>query len=96
MENITINNKTTEKNETINHKVLVNNRNSISISGITKMLSSNDSTIIMLIKTTKLVVNGKDLHIEKLDVENGLMEASGTIDCIKYSGSEGFVKRIFK
>ena len=36
------------------------------------------------------------LYIEKLDVENGLMEASGTIDCIKYSGSEGFVKRIFK
>ena len=96
MENITINNKQNEKIETLNNKILVNNRENITISGITKMISSNDSTITMLIKTTKLIVNGKNLHIEKLDVENGLLDASGTIDCIKYSGNEGFVKRIFK
>ena len=34
--------------------------------------------------------------IEKLDVDNGTLEASGTIDQIKYSGSEGIIKRIFK
>lgn len=96
MENITINNKTNEKNEVLNNKIIVTNREHISISGITKMLSSNDTTITMLIKNTKLIVNGKNLHIEKLDVENGLLEASGTIDCAKYVGSEGFVKRIFK
>ena len=94
MENVTI--KASEKLEPINNKIMIDNRNRIAITGITKMLNSNDSTITMVVKTTKLTVLGKDLHIEKLDVENGLLEASGVIDSVKYSGNDGFMKRIFK
>ena len=94
MENVTIKNH--EKLEPINNKITIDNRNKISITGITQMLSSNETSISMLVKTTKLLVSGKDLHIEKLDVENGYMEACGTIDCVKYSGNEGIIKRIFK
>jgi len=96
MENVTINNKPSEKTESLNNKIVIDNRNRISISGISKMLSSNETCINMLVKTTKLIINGKDLHIEKLDVENGYLEASGTIDSVKYSGSDGIIKRIFK
>ena len=95
MENIVIN-KTNTTQEATNHKITITNRNNISISGITKMCSSNETSITMLIKNVRLVVNGKDLHIEKLDVENGLLEASGTIDSAKYTGNDGFIKRIFK
>jgi len=94
MENITINK--TPVQETANHKITITNRTNISISGITKMCSSNDTTITMMIKTTRLIISGKDLHIEKLDVENGLLEATGTIDSAKYQGNDGFIKRIFK
>lgn len=94
MENVTINNK--EKLEPVNNKIMIDNRNKISITGITQVLSSNESYINMLVKTTKLMVQGKDLHIEKLDIENGMLEASGTIDSVKYSGQEGIIKRIFK
>ena len=95
MENVTIN-KNAEKQEPLNNKITIENRNRISITGITQMISSNDTSITMLIKTTKLMVTGKDLHIEKLDVENGNLEASGNIDIVKYSGGEGIMKRIFK
>lgn len=95
MENVTIN-KNNDKQEQINNKIIIDNRNRVSISGITKMLSSNETCINMLVKTTKLIINGKDLHIEKLDVDNGYLEASGTIDAVKYSGSDGIIKRIFK
>ena len=94
MENITINKM--EKIEPLNNKIIIDNRNKISISGISKMLSSNETCINMLVKTTKLILTGKDLHIEKLDVENGYLEASGTIDAVKYSGNDGIIKRIFK
>ena len=93
MENVTIKN---ERAEQINNRIIVDNRNNITITGITKMISSNETMITMLVKTTKLVVNGKDLKIERLDVENGLLEASGTIDAVKYLGGEGVFKRIFK
>lgn len=94
MENITINKTATP--DITNHKITINNRSNISISGISKMCSSNDTTITMMIKNTKLIINGKDLHIEKLDVENGTIEATGTIDTIKYQGNDGIIKRIFK
>ena len=94
MENVTI--KNNEKLEPLNNKILIDNRNRITISGISQMLSSNETCINMLVKTTRLIVSVKNLHIEKLDVDNGLLEASGTIDSIKYSGGEGLMKRIFK
>ena len=94
MENIVL--KSTSKPEFVNHKIIVNNRNLIEISGITKMLSSNENLISMMIKNTKLNVIGNNLHIEKLDVENGILQASGTVNNIKYLGNEGIIKRIFK
>ena len=94
MENIIT--KSTTKPEMLNHKITITNRNIIEISGITKMLSSNDSLIAMMIKNTKLNVLGKELHIEKLDVENGVLVAKGTIDNVKYCGSDGFFKKVFK
>ena len=94
MENIIIQNK--EKQEPFINNITINNRNKINISGITQMVSSNETTISMIIKNTRLIVSGKDLHIDKLDTENGYLEASGTIDSVKYSGGEGIIKRIFK
>ena len=94
MENVTI--KHNQKMESIDNKIIIDNRNKISITGITQVISSNDTSITMLVKTTKLIISGKDLHIEKLDVEHGLLEASGTIDSVKYNGGEGLIKRIFK
>ena len=94
MENII--SKSTIKNDILNHRITIINRNSIEISGISKMLTSNDSLISMMIKNTKLNVLGKDLHIEKLDVENGLLQAKGTIDNVKYCGNDGFFKKVFK
>jgi sporulation protein YabP len=96
MENVIINNKQFEKTEQLNNRITIDNRNHISITGISKMLSSNETSINMLIKTTKLLITGKDIHIEKLDVDNGYLEASGTIDAVKYCGNDGIIKRIFK
>ena len=94
MENVTIIHN--QKLESLDNKITIDNRNKISISGITQVISSNETTITMLVKTTKLIVLGKELHIEKLDVENGILVAGGTIDSVKYSGGEGLIKRIFK
>lgn len=94
MENVTI--KHNQKLEPINNKITIDNRNKINITGISQVISSNETNITMLIKTTKLTILGKDLHISKLDIENGLLEAEGTIDAVKYSSGENIIKRIFK
>ena len=50
----------------------------------------------MQVKSTKLTVSGKAIKIEKLDIENGLLEASGEFDSIKYNDNGSIFKRIFK
>lgn len=88
--------ETNTKQETINNKIILDNRNKISITGVTKMISSNDTTLIMQIKNTKLCVMGKQIKIDRLDINTGLLEASGEFDSIKYNANAGLFKRIFK
>lgn len=88
-------NVTTKLNEPAN-KITLDNRNRLSILGVSKMISSNDSLLVMQIKNTRLTVCGKTIKIEKLDIENGVLEASGEFDSIKYNDHGGIFKRIFK
>lgn len=91
MENLLVN-----KPEVLNNKITLDNRNKITITGVTKMISSNDTMLVMQIKNTRLNVCGKAIKIEKLDIENGVLEASGEFDSIKYNDAGGLFKRIFK
>ena len=95
MENVTniINDK-----KFINNKIVLDNRNKITISGVEKALSSNENGIVLKVSGKKLFIGGKNLQIGKLDVENGLFEAEGEVYSVKFEGSEkgGLVKRIFK
>ena len=87
---------TSKQAEAINNKIILDNRSKISITGVTKMISSNDSTLIMQIKNTKLCVLGKGIKIDRLDINTGVLEASGEFDSIKYNDNGGLFKRIFK
>lgn len=88
MENVTI--KPTQ------NRIVLTDRNALSISGVTKMISSNETQLAMNIGTTRLCVTGKNIHITKLDTENGELEASGDFDSIKYAEQNNIFKRIFK
>lgn len=103
MENILNITKTLKTNENTSagkdHKVVINNRNSISVTGVTKAESANETCIILCVLNTKMFISGHGLHIEKLDVDSGVVEAIGEIDAIKYNktGKDGnMFKRIFK
>ncbi len=91
MENVTI-----KQTEVVNNKITLDNRNKLAITGVSKMVSSNETLLVMQVKSTKLTVSGKAIKIEKLDIENGLLEASGEFDSIKYNDNGGIFKRIFK
>lgn len=91
MENVTI-----KQTEVVNNKITLDNRNKLAITGVSKMVSSNETLLVMQVKSTKLTVSGKVIKIEKLDIENGLLEASGEFDSIKYNDNGGIFKRIFK
>ncbi len=93
MEKVVINNK----KEFANNHIGIENRSSISVTGVSKVISSNDKAILLDTVNGKLHIDGEGLQIDKLNVEEGAFTAIGTINGAKYMGkSEGFLKRLFK
>lgn len=81
------------------HKVIIDNRKRTTITNVTKALSANDTSVVLQMQQSKIYITGKDLHLNKLDIEQGLAEIDGEIFSLKYSGAtdnQGFLKRIFK
>lgn len=84
-----------KKLENINSRVVLENRTKLTITGVSKVDSSNETTIVLFVKDTKMCINGTDMHITRLSIEEGIVEVTGTINVIKYSGGS-MLKRIFK
>ena len=81
----------------VSHKLILDNRKTLSITGVSKVESINETHAEADVGGVLLSVAGKNLHILKLDVEQGLLELEGEIDAIKYMGErKSVLKRIFK
>lgn len=80
-------------------KLILDNRTALNITGVEKVIGANESRIQLQVSGSGLTVSGKDLHVSKLDVEQGFIEINGVISELKYSGSAGggsLLKKIFK
>ncbi len=89
-----------EKSKTFkDSRFCMNNRNNLSLSGVEKVFGANENRVFLKAAGNNLIILGTSLSIEKLDIENGLLELVGTVDEIKYNKSRksgSFLKRIFK
>lgn len=75
------------------------NRSTLSISGVEKVYETNESKVQIKVAGSNLQMLGEGLNIEKLDVEQGLIQINGLINELKYSTGEvkgGLFKKIFK
>ena len=91
----TINNDKKE-NKSYNENLTLVGRKNIHIEGIVEIISSSDSNIIIKLKDEVLVISGENIHISKLDVNTGILEAEGNFNNIKYGKSHNIFKRVFK
>lgn len=73
------------------------NRNTLTITGVEKMITVTPSQITLVACQSPLNIFGSELTVQKLDVENGNVKIVGTVDAIKYNqAKEPILKRIFK
>lgn len=83
----------------MDNKVVLNARKNLSILGITKVILANESTLNLEMENCAMIVQGENMEVKKLDVQNGNLEVEGIINLIKYIGKKektGIFKRIFK
>jgi len=83
------------------HVVNIDNRERVSVTDVTDIESFNEEIILIALKNGGLIIRGENLHIQKLDLEEGRVLISGAIGSAVYTEKrdrqeKGFLKRILK
>ena len=81
------------------HSLSLNNREYLEMDGINEVISFTDDEIILKTSQGVLNINGKNLNISKLNLDETVIEVSGKIDSFNYNdktNNKNFLKRIFK
>ena len=74
-----------EKTINKNHKIILNNRQNGSFTGIVDVLSFDIGEILLETEMGMLHVKGKDLHVNRLNLEKGEADIEGEIEAMTYS-----------
>ena len=85
--------------ETNPHRLSLDQRNHLTVSGVDEVESFDESAIRMTTKGGDLLVRGRGLHIEKLSLDGGDMLVDGTVDALIYQEPEeaaSFLSRLFR
>lgn len=79
-------------------KVTLINRNNLAITGVEKVVSANSTLVNLVVAGSSMCVDGTNLYVAKLDVDQGVIVLEGTINAIKYGSPKKapFIKRMFK
>ena len=85
--------------ETNPHRLSLDQRNRLTVSGVDEVESFDESAIRMTTKGGDLLVRGRGLHIEKLSLDGGDLLVDGTVDALIYQEPEeavSFLSRLFR
>ena len=74
-----------EKITSKSHKLMLNNRRNGSFTGILDVLSFDLSEILLETELGMLHIKGKDLHVNRLNLEKGEADIEGEVDTMTYS-----------
>ena len=66
------------------HNIILENRKSLTISGITDVDSFDEKEISLYTQLGELTVRGRELHIDSMSVETGDMTITGDIWALIY------------
>jgi sporulation protein YabP len=85
------------------HKALLSNRKNGSFTGILDVLSFDVAQILLETEMGMLTVKGKDLHVNRLNLEKGEVDMDGVITSLEYADvpkpgekAAGMWARLFK
>lgn len=69
-------------------KVYLNNRHSAVLSGVLDVLSFDANEIYLDTTQGILLIQGEELHVNRLSLDKGEVDIDGTIDRLSYSDKE--------
>ena len=83
---------------TAQHSINLDNRENLSITGVTDVDEFNEQEILVICQSDELTIKGELLHIEELSIDTGNLIVSGKINSRSYSekvSGNSIIKRLF-
>lgn len=87
-----------EKQLSLPHKLTLNERSQLTMTGVTEVVSFDDSAVILRTSLGTLLVQGKELKLKTLQADGGQVAVDGKIAALSYEeprASGGFWHRLF-
>ena len=80
------------------HKLTLNERSNLTMTGVTEVVSFDDSTVILHTSLGTLVVQGHDLQLKQLSLDGGQVAVDGHICALSYEEprQSGGWRRLFR
>jgi sporulation protein YabP len=76
-----------EKKNANTHSISWKDRKQGSVTGVTDVHSFDESCVVLETEQGILTIKGRQLHIGKLVLEQGVVELDGLVESLVYSGS---------
>jgi len=66
------------------HRLALNDRRQLTVTGVTEVVSFDESAVLLRTEQGTLVIHGKDLKLRQLSLEGGQMAVDGTVSALIY------------
>lgn len=80
------------------HKLTLNERKNLTMTGVTEVVSFDDSAVILKTSLGTLVIQGRELQLKTLSLDGGQVAVDGHIAALLYEEPRqggGFWRRLF-
>ena len=82
-----------------NHSIFIEERKKKTVTGVTDVDGFNEELVKITLKEKRLMVRGKNLHIENLDIAGEKLTVTGEISSLEYAnaaGEKSLIRKILK
>lgn len=80
------------------HKLTLNERRQLTMTGVSEVVSFDDTAVILRTQLGTLNIHGKDLQLKQLSPEGGQVAVDGTVSALIYEEprqNSGWISRLF-
>ncbi len=80
------------------HKLTLNQRQQLTMTGVSEVVSFDETAVILRTELGMLTIHGKDLQLKTLSLEGGQVTVDGTVSALIYEEpkpSGGWLRRLF-
>ncbi len=81
-----------------NHSLILDNRSSLTLSGVTDVVGFDEQTVSLVTECGTLIVKGENLHINKLNLDSKDVCIDGSIVSLQYllNSSRSLKSKLFR